>query len=46
MDKKVKNLIQFMEEEPRAKWGFYIYTGDYQFDLKSRIFFIPAWMIC
>lgn len=44
-DKKVKNLVNFMQEEPKAKYGFYIYMGDFSFDIENNIFFIPAWAV-
>lgn len=43
--KKVKNLIAFLQEENKAAMGFYIYNGDFRYDSKSRICFIPAWAI-
>jgi len=44
-DKKIKNLINFMANEPKAKLGFYIYTGEYFYDSKNNICFLPAWAI-
>jgi predicted AAA+ superfamily ATPase len=44
-DKKIKNLTIFLQEETNAKMGFYIYRGDFHYDKKSRICFIPAWAI-
>ncbi len=43
--KKVKNLRIFLQEEPRAKIGFYIYRGDFYYDNQARICFIPAWAV-
>lgn len=45
-EQKVKNLIHFMEDEKNAKFGFYIYVGDFKFDAERKIFFIPAWAVC
>ena len=44
-DKKVKNLRRFMQEEPKALRGFYIYLGDYHYDADARIYFLPAWAV-
>jgi len=44
--KKVRSLIRFLEYEPKARWGFYIYRGDFKYDHKNKIIFIPAWMVC
>lgn len=44
--KKVRNLIRFREYEPKTQFGFYIYRGDFKFDAKNKIIFIPAWAIC
>lgn len=43
--KKVKHLNTFMQEEKRAKQGFYIYNGPYHYDDKMNIHFLPAWCI-
>lgn len=43
--KKIKNLKQFLTEEPKANIGFYIYMGDYHYDAKERICFLPAWAL-
>ncbi|MBS0359048.1 MAG: ATP-binding protein [Proteobacteria bacterium] len=43
--KKIKNLVKFLEEEPKAKMGFYIYMGDFSYDEQTRICFVPAWAI-
>jgi uncharacterized protein len=42
---KVKHLEQFMQEESKAPFGFYIYNGEFKFDQERRIYFLPAWMI-
>jgi hypothetical protein len=44
-DKKLKNLKQFLKDEPNAKIGYYVYMGDYQYDAKQRICFLPGWAI-
>lgn len=43
--KKIRNLKAFLQEEPRAKWGYYIYQGAFRVSLSDRIFFIPAWTV-
>lgn len=40
---KIKHLLQFMQHEPRATQGFYIYQGPYDYDPLTRIHSIPAW---
>lgn len=44
-DKKVKNLRRFMQEEPKARKGFYVYLGEYHYDADAEIYFLPAWII-
>jgi predicted AAA+ superfamily ATPase len=44
-DKKIKNLSVFLQEEKNAEKGFYIYRGDFHYDKKLKICFIPAWAI-
>lgn len=43
--KKLKNLKQFLKDEPKAKMGYYVYMGKYHYDEKERICFLPAWAI-
>ena len=43
--KKLKNLKQFLRDEPKAKIGYYVYMGEYHYDEKERICFLPAWAI-
>ena len=43
--KKLRNLSKFLEEEARAKWGYYIYRGDFLIDNERHICFIPAWAV-
>ncbi len=43
--KKIKNLRQFLKEEPKASAGFYIYRGDFKYDKATNIYCIPAWAI-
>lgn len=43
--KKLRNLSKFLAEEPRAKWGYYIYRGDFSIDKEHHICFIPAWAV-
>jgi hypothetical protein len=44
-EKKVKNLMNFMANEPKAEWGFYIYQGSFLIDHQKKICFIPMWGI-
>lgn len=44
-EKKLKNLKYFLQEEPKAKLGFYVYLGDFHYDAKERICFLPAWVV-
>lgn len=44
-DKKLINLRQFMQQESRAKVGFYVYLGEFDFDRRANVYFIPAWAI-
>ncbi|MFN7098095.1 MAG: ATP-binding protein, partial [Gammaproteobacteria bacterium] len=44
--KKVQNLIRFREYEAKTEFAFYIYLGDFKFDHKNKIIFIPAWAVC
>ena len=41
--KKVQNLMRFREYENKTGFVFYIYLGDFKFDAKNKIIFIPAW---
>ncbi|MCL5260207.1 MAG: AAA family ATPase [Gammaproteobacteria bacterium] len=43
--RKLKNLQRFLQDEPKAKIGFYVYMGDYRYDEKERICFLPGWAI-
>lgn len=43
---KVNSLVNFLKGEPKARVGFYVYTGeDFYFNNKLNICFIPAWAI-
>lgn len=42
-NKKIKNLRTFLHDEPKAKIGFCVYNGDFYYDKKNRICFLPAW---
>jgi len=44
--KKLRNLKTFLRDEPKAKTGYYIYMGDYHYDKKENICFLPSWAIC
>jgi len=41
--KKIRNLMSFLAEEPKAQWGYYVYLGDFYCDIAQKIVFIPAW---
>ena len=43
--KKLRNLRTFLQDEPKAPAGFYVYMGDYHFDKENNIYFLPAWVI-
>ncbi len=43
--KKVRNLRKFLDEEKNTTTGFLIYMGDYHYDAKLNIHFIPAWSL-
>jgi uncharacterized protein len=43
--KKVKNLLSFMQNEPKAKIGIYVYMGEFKIDETNKIIFLPAWML-
>ena len=45
-NKKVRNLQSFLQQEPKATYGYYIYNGDFQIDEVSKIIYLPAWTIC
>jgi predicted AAA+ superfamily ATPase len=42
---KVRNLKAFLDDEPEASFGFYIYRGEFQIDRENRIIFLPYWAI-
>ena len=44
-EKKVKNLLCFMEGEKKAKIGFYVYTGEFGYDEKRRLCYLPVWAL-
>lgn len=43
--KKVKQLLQFRQYEPKATIGYYIYQGEWHWDAEHKIVFIPAWFV-
>lgn len=43
--RKLKHLRQFLRTEKSAPHGFYLYNGEWEWDEKSRILFIPAWAL-
>ncbi len=42
--KKLRNLKSFLKNEKKAKMGYYIYMGEYHYDEKERICFLPGWL--
>ncbi len=42
---KLRNLKNFLKDENKAEIGYYIYMGDYRFNSKEKICFLPAWAI-
>jgi uncharacterized protein len=45
LPKKVRNLIAFLKDEPKASFAVYLYRGPLKFDKENNILFLPAWMI-
>ena len=45
LSKKARHLKEFIEREPKAKWGIYVYNGNFQIDHSHKIIYLPAWMI-
>jgi predicted AAA+ superfamily ATPase len=43
--KKTNSLKLFFEKEPKAKFGIVIYNGEFHYDKKKRIYYLPAWAI-
>jgi predicted AAA+ superfamily ATPase len=43
--KKLRNLKQFLKEQPKAVRGYYIYMGNYYYNKEWNICFIPAWAV-
>lgn len=43
--KKVKHLQSFLQNEPKANMGIYVYMGDFKVDTNNKIIFLPAWML-
>jgi len=43
--KKLKNMKTFLQTEPKAKVGIFIYLGKFKYDPGNNIYFIPAWMV-
>jgi len=43
--KKLRNLKTFMQDEPKAKWGYFIYPGNFRIDRENRIIYIPSWAV-
>ncbi len=45
LPKKARHLKEFIEKEPKAKWGIYVYNGEFNIDRRQKIIYLPAWMI-
>ena len=45
LPKKIRHLHDFMEKEPKAEWGVYVYTGPFKVDHEKRIISLPPWLI-
>ncbi len=45
LPKKIRNLVAFLKDEPKATYAVYLYRGPLKFDKENRIIFLPAWMI-
>jgi predicted AAA+ superfamily ATPase len=43
--KKIRNLRDFLADEPKAVFGIYLYQGQLKYDEENKILFLPAWMI-
>lgn len=43
--KKIKNLQEFLMNNPTIAWGFYIYNGEFKVDYVNKIIFIPSWCV-
>jgi predicted AAA+ superfamily ATPase len=43
--KKGRHLREFLEYEPKAKWGLYLYNGAFKVESSQRIICLPIWMI-
>lgn len=44
-NKKLNNLVAFMNKTERAKWGVLIYNGDFLYKPDVKVYCIPAWAI-
>ena len=45
LPKKTRHLREFMEREPKSKWGIYFYNGAFKIDSGQRIIYLPTRMI-
>lgn len=45
LQKKIRNLKAFLENNPKANFAVYVYRGILKFDKNTQILFLPAWMI-
>lgn len=44
LPQKMRHLKEFMEREPKAKWGIYLYNGPFKVEADQSIICLPAWM--
>ena len=42
---KTRHLREFLEREPKSKWGIYLYNGTFKIDRGQHIIYLPTWMI-
>ncbi|NGX50782.1 MAG: hypothetical protein K1060chlam2_00633 [Chlamydiae bacterium] len=45
LPKKIRHLREFMEREPKSKWGIYLYNGPLKIEYNQQIICLPTWMI-
>ena len=45
LPKKIRNLKAFLEDNPKASFGVYLYRGPMKFEREDKILFLPAWMV-
>lgn len=45
LPKKTRHLLEFLDREPKAQWGVYLYNGALKIDKDQRIISLPMWMV-